>query len=448
MPTVLPYHVRKRIEMNLDFNRISELKNVPFLSRIYNLSLNSNKLSALNSLILKDLSALKFLDIRHNQLSYIPVELQKFSYGTVLLAGNPLECNCDYDWVASWVEIDENGDKSVSCREKDRLFKLMHLSVDNLDCFDNSMFTLGLTLGSLLVLCAILFGFAKRCPYETKVIFHKLFRIHPQDRYEVDRDDNKQTDIYLSFDNEDSDVIGWLSRYFLKKLNKRKPFYTVLNPSRFMEPGSETDNIERWLRNSRRIIVILSENYFINDARLHEVKIAEDNLIQAQSSRNFSRTRPRSVNQVDVQLELEPRHSNDEMQSAAHIIYIVFNTSAKVKEMLESDIWRSRLAGKTVLSPDDRLFWSKLRYELPLRGRGTKETEIVNFKRSNVFGTVRRRQRNGQRDRQGDEQRDRQRSADLKALTKAFEGKNLKFTQIKRDRECVTSQTQNFDSIA
>jgi hypothetical protein len=438
MPDVIPNHSRSKLEIILDNNNIDTLKNTSYLTNIYNISMAGNKLNRLDESVLSVMNASR-LDFRNNRISTLPREIKKFSYSSVLLSGNPLECDCDSMWLAEWIQLDgEEGDMSLTCDSKTGTHTIADISLKILGCTNELIIIICVCLGVMLALLVIGLIFAKRCPYETRVLLHKIFRIRPGKKYEADNDDQKEVDIYIAFDNMSEDVIGWV-RYFLKKLNRKKPVYSVLNPARFMEPGSEAVGIPKWIGRSKRMIIILSDKIFENEWRCFEIEDAERRIIEATARKNEknSADKQKSENndndscRIDIENdtnlegdessvadENEPSSINMEgdenLDKAPRIIYIIFNSSDLLKSKLDEDRWierigdrrnlrknnskefdlkakawqeklhqepwKSRLAGKVVLSPDDKMFWSKLRYELPPKGNGKGDGNFT-FKR-------------------------------------------------------------------
>lgn len=412
MPDVIPDNNRSKLELFFDNNYIAALKNTSYIRKIHNISLFSNRIESLDADILKSLNA-THLDFRNNRIVSLPREIRKFSYSTVQLAGNPLECNCESVWLLDWMTLDsDRGDTTLTCDSKTGTHRILDINLKVLGCTNELIVIICVCLGVVLALLVVALIFAKRCPYETRVILYKLFRLRVRDKYEFKEDQSKEVDIYMVFDHHCEDVIGWV-RYFLKKLNRKKPIYSILNPMRFMEPGSEAVSIPKWIGRSKRIIIVLSDKIFENEWRCFEIEDAERRIIESATSQNKQSTDDSSEHDENVLNDISNKEQHgdcainmgdENLENAPKIIYIVFNSSDLLKtklledewierigarqtlrknnpndyderakewqEKLQQEPWKSRLAGKAVLSPDDRMFWSKLRYELPRKGNG------------------------------------------------------------------------------
>lgn len=403
LPEVIPQTSRSKIELILDKNNIETLQNTNYMANIYTFSIADNMIQQLDENFLKSINANR-LDFRNNRIQSVPKYIKKFSYSSVFLSGNPLECECDSLWISEWMKLDsDTGDMSLTCDSKTGIHTIVDMNVKSLGCTYELLISICVCLGVVLVLLFVILIFARQCPYETRVILHTLFRIRPGRKYEVDHDDNKEVDIYIVFDHECQDVTGWV-KYFLKKLNKKKPIYSILNPARFTEPGSQAVSIQKWIGKSKRIIIVLSENIFQNEWRCFEIDDAERRMLEAATRQNGQ-----TPNEEDGVADGNNDHyvvniEDEYLENAPKIIYVIFNNSdllgakfdddkwikriedklairmnepeafdkhAKAwQEKLQQEPWKSRLAGKIVLSPDEKLFWPKLRYELPPNGNG------------------------------------------------------------------------------
>ncbi|KAL4233230.1 hypothetical protein ACF0H5_007914 [Mactra antiquata] len=417
IPDIIPENNRSKIEIFLDNNYITELKSTSYIDRIYNISLRNNEITTLDNDVLEQLNA-KEIDFGNNKIRSLPVKIKKYGYDSVNLHGNRLWCDCDTMWYQDWLNsVDSNLiDTALTCDSDEGSQTIAKMSLRDLGCTNEIVIIVGVLAGTVFFAIIIGLVFACRCPYETKVIFNKLTLglFHPRDKYKVTNDkDKKEVDIYLVYDDDDEDVVGWV-RYFLKKLNDRKSKFSILNPGRFMEPGSPAVTIPKWIGKSKRVVVVLSEGIFNNDRCDMEINDAERRLIEAASQKsdtnndsvsNDINVELNDVNAVDVystngdETEINQGEDDNNLQNAPKVIYIKYNGNnlvnhnlnedrlqlkfadfnanmgehSKWQAKLKEEPWKSRLAKKRVLTPDEKMFWAKLRYELPSKGTGTGE---------------------------------------------------------------------------
>ncbi|KAH3868712.1 toll-like receptor 6 [Dreissena polymorpha] len=398
----IPTNNASKIELFLDDNCIQTLSNVSYLGRVYNISLRNNCISSLEPEILKQFDTAKKVDLRNNKLTNVPREIKKFD--SVSISENPLECDCDSMWLKQWMEIDTaNADPSLSCEAPTgSKVVVMEMTLRTLGCTNDLIIMVACILAVVLAVLFIGIVFAVRCPYETKVLLFRLLRVDISKRYAVDKARERNIDVYLVFDETDADITGYI-HLFIHKLNKEKPIYTVFNPKRYMEPGSCTDNIRKNIGKSKRVVVLLSKSIFCNTNCMEEINDAERRIIEAETINNGNNTRnhiealqeiPVNENEFDMDNIQETNdrlrnHRNEEesLKHAPKVIYIIYNKDEFLAEKINEEPWKTRLEGKTVLRPDPegRLFWSKLRYELPRKGQGEYRPP---FSSENVTGTT------------------------------------------------------------
>jgi hypothetical protein len=292
---------------------------------------------------IKEMKNLERLDISRNYIKSVPKEIQKLSFDKVKIRGNPLECDCNMIWMADWISL-SNGtvDASISCSSegetkiiKDVTEKSLHCNVDNL------IIIFGPVVGVLVVIVITVIISAKLCPYETKVLIYRFLRIHPRDRYVVDHEVTMEYDAYLSYDGDDIQVRQWIKTIFMKKLEEKgRRKYLFFCPQRDALAGEDYahDLVEKMVR-SRRVFILLSPGYFKDPMRLFESDRAE-------------------------------MEHNENDKSHPRVVYMTWNEeNQEILKKLKEEPWKSRLIKKRIISPDERFFWSKIRYELPIKPR-------------------------------------------------------------------------------
>ena len=378
MPEKIPDTKMSKVEMFLDDNNIRELKQTSYSHLIYNISLQNNKIETLDSAAVTILEA-KQVNLKNNRITTIPKEVQKFD--AIQLSGNPLTCDCDSLWIKQWMEVDKNNaDPTLKCTAKKTGEQtILSMTQRSLGCTNELLIYMCVALGVVLALVIAVLTFAKRCPYKTKVVLHKYLAVHLWDNPLVDNVSDKDVDLYLVFDENDTEVVGYI-RYFGHRLNQTKPCYSILNPQRFMDSGGAQENIFKYIGKSKRVVVFLSKGIFNNDERLEEISDAEHRQVEeivedgrlSLISQTAIRLRSRNSMRQDEPANLEQQYN---VSNAPKIIYVIYNDDPSLSKKLEKEPWKTRLADKTVLrpDPDDKWFWAKMRYELPRTGNGNGE---------------------------------------------------------------------------
>ncbi|KAL3866469.1 hypothetical protein ACJMK2_043764 [Sinanodonta woodiana] len=336
MPRSLPLPNGRKLSLNFYGNSIRSLDNVEYADKIDSLNLSNNALQYIDGNALRRMNnVIKELDLRKNSLKYLPKEINVLPFEKTHVEDNPLSCDCNMTWMADWVNLALGyRDKSVQCTEVNGDRHLIkELTERLLNCTNDILIAVSVSLGVLLVIIIIVVITAKRCPYETKVILFKIFRIHPRDKYVVDSNDHDMdNDAYISYDINDIHVQQWTKEVLVRKLEGNKPSFKLFVPERNLGSGSEADLRAEAMEKSKRIIIILSAHYSKNQWCQFECNVAES------MSENQGR-----------------------------VLYILYdNMSVKLSK---KEPWQSRMNDRRILSPDERLFWSKLRYELPLKSK-------------------------------------------------------------------------------
>ncbi|XP_071166769.1 protein toll-like [Mytilus edulis] len=331
------------VSLYLSGNRITEITKRNYSNIIYNLTVSNNNINYIDGEALKEMVNLNNLDISGNALKYVPKEIQKLSFHKVKVRGNPFQCECNMTWMADWIALSNGADESsITCSSDDKTHVIKDVTEKGLDC-NISDFVIIFSVIMTVVVGVIIGGIitARRCPYETKVLIYRFLRIHPRDLYKVDQDETMHYDAYLSFDGEDIQVRQWIKTIFMKKLEENgKKKYKFFCPLRDALVGEDYgQDLVQKMTQSRRIFVLLSPGYFTDTWRIYE----------------------------SDQAEME---HNANSENHPRVVYIIWHDENEViKQNLQKEPWKSRLIGKRVLSPDKRFFWSKIRYELPIKPR-------------------------------------------------------------------------------
>ncbi|KAL3835781.1 hypothetical protein ACJMK2_021257 [Sinanodonta woodiana] len=333
-PSALPVTKYPLLIINLSYNSIQQLEETNYSNSIVQLYLANNKIQTINESVLMLFDNNIYLDLQNNQITTIPKTILRFEYKNVSLGGNPLKCYCEMTWMIDWIKkVVAGTNQDLSCKaDNTNVYKIVEITSSVLKCTPEDWIIIGVVLGVVLILIIIVGLFVKKCPYETKVMLFKIFHIHPRDKYKVDEQVGNIHDIYIVFDEKTIEVLKWVRRIFLVKLRRMKPSYEIFNPQQHVKAGDDRfEQLAKNVEQSRRVIIILTEDIAKNESREFECNFAEGEYCE--------RT-------------LEGK-----------IIYIKFNS--KVDKLLQEEPWKTRVSTKKIFSPDDRLFWSKLRYELP-----------------------------------------------------------------------------------
>ncbi|XP_053393540.1 protein toll-like [Mercenaria mercenaria] len=331
IPDTLPRSPYDKIEVQLGHNEITQFGNVSYLEYITNLSMPDNVLTTLPDFVIDNIASKEnaFIDFSNNLLTDVPSGAQNIKFQDAHFQGNNLECSCDMLWMVDWIKLAPRyADKTLNCTFEGKFYKIIDLNEGILKCNNVGSIILIVVLSLVLGIVIALLITAKRCPYETKVLLFKIFKIHPSDKYEVDKNTDKTFDMYVSFDDNDTYVRQWVMKVLFKQLKEKKPFYSLCVAARNAPPGPEADARLELIDKSRRLLIILSTDY---------------------------------DNHPWCQYEL--CHSETLEQNEGRIIYLLYDKNAE--EIAKKEPWSSKMKGRKVFSLEEKMLWSKLRYELP-----------------------------------------------------------------------------------
>ncbi|XP_061174815.1 protein toll-like [Saccostrea echinata] len=338
LPSQLPEIGNKNLKLEMNNNHIKTLSSRNYTSHITELSLSGNGLQVVEVEAIENMKDQVHLNLENNNLQSIPDNIQfKTPYEKVELSKNPFKCTCDMVWMAEWINLapEDNPNRDIQCTyKKDDFYKIREVTERLLDCaYDVAIgFTIGFAILLTLVIVAVVW--AKRCPYETKVILFRFFRYHPWDKYRVDRELVAEYDAYVSFDDTNIHIRQWVLKKFVKRLEEEKPCYKFFVPIRNLIAGEDkADGIINNMEKSKRVIIILSDKYDENEWCKFECQRAE--ILELNNGR---------------------------------VIFIRYHPEAG--DMIENEPWKSRVKGRKVFSPGEkkserRWFWGKIKYELP-----------------------------------------------------------------------------------
>ena len=336
VPKTVPYSKFNNIHLALDDNSIEVFHNVSYLDRIISLTMSNNDLKTLPEFVMqavaKDDDAK--VDFRNNRIKVVPESTRNIKYQNAHFTGNNLECSCDMIWMKEWIELAPSyADKGeLNCTFEEKVYNIIDLDESILNCHDVGNILLIVMSSVALAIVIVVLIFAKRCPYETKVVIFRIFRIHPADKYKIDGSLDMTYDMCVTFDDNDYYVRQWVKQVLFKNLEEKKPFYKlctqIRDGGRGEGLGSESTTRLDLLEKSRRLLIILSQNF-----------------------------ENRQWNDYDL-CQAETLEQNE-----GRVMFVLYDKIAI--ENATKEPLASKLKERKVFSVHDKLLWSKLRYELP-----------------------------------------------------------------------------------
>ena len=200
----------------------------------------------------------------------------------------------------------------------------------------------------LAALCStlILAGVVYRLRMELKLLLYTRFNWHPFDRV----DDSDPSKIYDAFVSYNIGEYSWVQDTLKKKLeNENPPYKLCIHQRDFLVGVPIVDNICDSVKKSRRMIMVLSNNFIQSQLCMLEFSVAYQKVIEERNN---------------------------------YLIIVLYDDVDMAK--LDGDL-KHYLRTNTYLDINNKGFWQKLKYALPLRLE-TSQTQAAAAKKD-VYDT-------------------------------------------------------------
>ena len=282
LPTQLP---QGSIELDLSYNLITKFDSIfPYLAKLEKLNLQNNIINSISAdvLDLLDRSHLRKLQLDTNRLCDLPQKANVF-IGTNLsyltLGNNPWECNCHTSWMKDWLNVRRHiiqDLEEVTCGTGNPAGQVyVEVKEDQFICTTPAAVVVRnalLSAGVVLVLCVIAATLVYVYRGEIKVLLYVHFNWHPFDAAENADILDMTYDAFISYSGLD---YKWVCFNLLPQLENHNPPYRVCVHDRDFMPGAYIeDNIMEAVQSSRRMIMVLSQNYLKSEWCMLEFRAA------------------------------------------------------------------------------------------------------------------------------------------------------------------------------
>ena len=206
------------------------------------LSLSRNKIVSLNVASFLHLTSLRQLD----------------------LSLNPFACNCDLMWFLDFVHNDiifvvNVGDASLyACASPESLHgvSVVRAGLSPADCVSHTDFVVTLSTAAAIFLSAIVFALVYRGRW---YIRYYIFLIRSRRRRHLERADGSY--VYDAFVAHNSNDASWVVRHLLPRLETEGRYRLCLHQRDWPVGREISENIVESIEASRKVIVVLSNNF-------------------------------------------------------------------------------------------------------------------------------------------------------------------------------------------
>lgn len=338
-------------DIDLSGNRLEEVQKGTFKATsnsLKNLDLSGNVIARLHPKSFASLSGLKSLDISQNEIGVIPQGLlDNFtSISTFFVSENPLNCSCDLLYLSNWYKgaIFETNRTKLTTDVKDidctpfRNDSVLYDWIQEQEQICNPIPTRVRIQGNgatVKVLTSVVIVMAIVCVAALLIFKYQLeirVIIYAKTGFRCFRptkdDEEKEYDAFVSFSNHDD---RFVLNELLPRLEGRQSasWKLCVHHRDFAVGESIATNIVNAIDRSKRVIIILSNEFLESDWCSYEFRTA---------------------------------HSQALRERARRIILIMMNDVNIDK--LDKEL-KAYISTNTYLKADDSLFWSKLEYALP-----------------------------------------------------------------------------------
>ena len=248
------------------------------------LLLGQNRLTGWSENVFKNLSELRYLDIGDNKIAVfnktsLPISILD-SLETLNLAYNPFDCGCDMIWFKNWVLKTNvtllSFPTMYSCKTPPNMFRrpLLSLNLTEEDCKKNNpwlIVILSVSAGALLLLLVFTTIFIQMPTIKNYMYY---LRLRKMGYVKLINEEEFKYDAYVVYCESDE---NWIFHTLVPKLESEGLRLCI--PDREFEVGAnKCDQIVSAFKESKKILVVLSDNFAKNEWCLWQFNLVEERI--------------------------------------------------------------------------------------------------------------------------------------------------------------------------
>ena len=230
------------------------------------LGISGNAIRSWSPDVFAPLKHLEILSLSRNKI--VSLNVASFLHLTSLrqldLSLNPFACNCDLMWFLDFVHNDiifvvNVGDASLyACASPESLHgvSVVRAGLSPADCVSHTDFVVTLSTAAAIFLSAIVFALVYRGRW---YIRYYIFLIRSRRRRHLERADGSY--VYDAFVAHNSNDASWVVRHLLPRLETEGRYRLCLHQRDWPIGREISENIVESIEASRKVIVVLSNNF-------------------------------------------------------------------------------------------------------------------------------------------------------------------------------------------
>lgn len=272
--------------------------------------------------------SLQTLKLDNNRLEYLPENFKQLYNVNMTLRANDLKCDCHSKWMPRWMVYGNITDKDqVRCSSDKPNARIYQANEDEFVCelsvLEMAFISLSLVLFLTLLTIVLLYKYRG----EIKILLYFHLKWHPFDRTEDSDFVDKLYDAFISYSGRDVQLVFDVLQPQLE--TESKPYRLCIHDRDFSPGSLVTDNVLYSVKYSRRMIMLLTEN-FLKSEWCH--------------------------------LEFQSAHRRVLKDRTNYLVVILFD-NIKVEDLDEA--LKLYLKTNTYIEYNSKWFWQRLFYAMP-----------------------------------------------------------------------------------
>ena len=235
-------------------------------TQLISLDISGNAFDSWNPEVFAPLRRLNTLKLSENRIYYLNVVLfsKLMSLRTLDLSGNPFVCNCDLMWFIKYMQNNDINllfiawDNEYTCASPESLrgTPILRAGLSPADCVSHTDLAVTLSTSAAIFLSAIVFVLVYRGRW---YIRYYLFLIRSRRHRNLELSDNNYA--YDAFVAHNSNDASWVVRHLLPRLETEGRYRLCLHQRDWPIGREISENIAESIKASRKVIVVLSNNF-------------------------------------------------------------------------------------------------------------------------------------------------------------------------------------------